>query len=152
MPERNHMLCSVLPFQAKLHTFPCSPFLPLKIEHSSLFPSIRCQIYQQYRNIRCYRLTAHRGRNTLFPRVPLRSKLFCFALLLTKHISRLYQGLYQLEMSAAHFSRPQDARYTSNTEISAGETPDMREAWPTLSGLTSLSLERASRRSPLICA
>lgn len=42
------------------------------------------------------------------------------------------------------------AKYTSKTEISAGDTPDIRDACPTLRGRISLSFVRASRRSPLI--
>lgn len=42
------------------------------------------------------------------------------------------------------------AKYTSKTEMSAGDTPDIRDACPTLRGRISLSFVRASRRSPLI--
>ena len=37
-----------------------------------------------------------------------------------------------------------------STPISAGETPDMRLAWPRFSGRTALSFSRASRRRPWI--
>ena len=37
-----------------------------------------------------------------------------------------------------------------STPISAGETPEMRLAWPRFSGRTALSFSRASRRRPWI--
>ena len=37
-----------------------------------------------------------------------------------------------------------------STPISAGETPEMRLAWPRFSGRTALSFSRASRRRPRI--
>jgi hypothetical protein len=37
---------------------------------------------------------------------------------------------------------------TSSKEIAAGVTPEIREAWPTVSGFTRLSFSRTSRENP----
>ena len=45
----------------------------------------------------------------------------------------------------------QPFRYSSSTAMSAGDTPDTREARPTVSGRSAVSFCTASVRRPRIC-
>ena len=71
-----------------------------------------------------------------------------------------YRGFFKGKCSTWNFFQFQDNCYsrewfraacfmwTIRREISAGEMPDMREAWPNVRGWISMSFWRASLRSP----
>ena len=90
----------------------------------------------------------HRVRDggEIHPLVPLAQQPLVYLESLQGPFVRLGQGLLQYIPHVAH-SIPRFWA-TSSTDTSAGETPEILEAWPTFTGFTPFSFCRASSRSP----